>query len=61
MSPDTISENVGESRHWKFENFDESQLKMMSLGLIYASCKDLCMYKADLYHPELQIIFKSKG
>jgi hypothetical protein len=37
MSPEDISENFGESHHCKnlkFENFDESQPKMVSPGLI---------------------------
>jgi len=37
MSPEDISENLGESHHCinlKFENFGESQLKMVSPGLI---------------------------
>ena len=37
MSPEDISENFGEShqcKNLKFENFGESQLKMVSRGLI---------------------------
>jgi hypothetical protein len=37
MSPEDISEHFGESHHFKnlkFENFGQSQLKMMSPGLI---------------------------
>jgi len=37
MSPKDISKNFDESHHcknWKFENVDESQLKMVSPGLI---------------------------
>ena len=44
MSPEDISENVGEFHHCKnlkFENFGEPQLKMMSPELLLASCKDL--------------------
>jgi len=44
MSPEDISKNFGESYHcknWKFENFDESQLYMVSPGLVKVSWKDL--------------------
>jgi hypothetical protein len=37
MSLEDISENFGESHHFKnliFENFGESQMKMMSSGLV---------------------------
>jgi hypothetical protein len=37
MSPEDIFENFGESHHCKklkFENFGESQLKMVSAGLM---------------------------
>jgi hypothetical protein len=37
MSPEDISENFGDSHYYKnlkFENFDESQLKMVSPGLV---------------------------
>ena len=45
MSPEDISENFSASHHCKnlkFVNFDESQLKMMSPGLINASSTVLC-------------------
>jgi len=40
MSPEDTSKNFDEFHHrkdLKFENFVQSQLKMVSLGLVYAS------------------------
>ena len=60
MSPEDISENLGEFHHCKnlkFQNFEEfqMQLKMMRLGLIQASCKELCCGDINLKWNKFQI------
>lgn len=41
MSPEGVSKNLVNPTN-KFENFGESQQKMMNLGLIEMRCKYLC-------------------
>ena len=51
MKPEDISEIFGGFYHCKnkkIEHFGESQLKMASSGLIWASCKDFWNYTVSL-------------
>jgi hypothetical protein len=64
MSPEDVSEKVGEYHHCKnlkIENFGESQLKMAmaSPGIIWASWNNLCFKYVYQNEIRIQVIKKN--